>query len=225
MPEASGTAGVGSNATSSDGTGMKPVPDPTTMTTAQLNSAINNLRELIGTRIDGIDKATELRLQMLHDAPGQIKDEIAHLKELILEKFDAVNTRFLERDTRTEQAAQESRISLDAALAAAKEAVGEQNKSNTEKINVAGLVTQKQIDSLTTLMQTSNDSLTDKIEDLKSVQAALSARIDRGEAGYNGARDNRTERRAEVSTGIAILGAVLLIVAIAVPVILALTVK
>jgi hypothetical protein len=214
MPDVSGTAGVGSNATSSDGTGMKPVPDPTTMTTAQLNSAINNLRELIGARIDGIDKATELRLQMLHDAPGQIKDEIQHLKELILEKFDAVNTRFLERDTRTEQAAQESRISLDAALAAAKEAVGEQNKSNTEKINVAGLVTQKQIDSLTTLMQTSNDSLTDKIEDLKSVQAALSARIDRGEAGFNGARENRTEHRADSTILIGAIGTILFIISV-----------
>jgi hypothetical protein len=214
MADASGIAGSGSDSTSSDGTGFKPVPDPTVMTTAQLNSAINNLRELIGARIDGIDKATELRLQMIHDAPGQIKDEIQHLKELILEKFEAVNTRFLERDTRTEQAAQESRISLDAALAAAKEAVGEQNKSNTEKINVAGLVTQKQIDSLTTLMQTSVDSITDKIEDLKSVQAVLSARIDRGEAGYNGVRESRTEHRADYTLLIGAVGMVLFIISV-----------
>jgi hypothetical protein len=115
---------------------------------------------------------------------------------------------------RIEQAALESRISLDAALAAAKEAVGEQNKSNTDKINVAGLATMKQIDALTALMQTSNDSLTDKIEDIKSVQGALSARIDRGEAGYNGVRESRTEHRADYTLLIGAVGMILFIISV-----------
>ena len=195
--------------------GSMPVPDPTKLTTDAVNAAttqwrrdLANVREIIETRLDGMDRAILLRLAEINAAPVTFRREIDHLTDVSRERFDgvdrqftaereyitrlianvsdvadqkftAVNTRFDERDTRTAQAADESRISLDAALAAAKEAVSEQNKANTLAIGKSELATQKQIDALSTLMTTSASALDEKITDVKS-------RLDRSEGRSSG---------------------------------------
>jgi hypothetical protein len=115
------------------------------------------------------------RVRDIHDERFRVSQaELDNVRTVHDEKFSAVDTRFQERDERTAQAAQESRISLDAALAAAKEAVGEQNKANSTAIAKSELATQKQIDSMETLMQTNFSAMESRLADLKS-------RIDRGE--------------------------------------------
>jgi hypothetical protein len=107
--------------------------------------------------------------QLAHEA-------LEHLREVHEQKFMGIGTRFDERDERTAQAAQESRISLDAALAAAKEAVGAQQEANSTAIAKSEAATQKTIDALTASSAAANRSLDDKIADIKS-------RVDRGEGG------------------------------------------
>lgn len=187
-----------------------PRPDPTVLTTAAVDRALASYREIVDTRLTGMDIAVKLVASDVDLARSQadkallhFRDDrdreisalrevltaaIANVSDVTLEKFNAVDTRFQERDTRTQQAADESRISLDAALAAAKEAVSEQNKANTEAIRKSELATQKQIDSLIALMTTANRSVEDKISDLKS-------RLDRGEGQTTGAQEQHTEQR------------------------------
>jgi hypothetical protein len=190
--------------------GNLPVPDPTVLTTQLVDRALAAYREVVEVRLDGMDEATHLLANELtlarqtNDARDLRSREdrdravnalrevltgnIKNVSDVTLEKFNAVDTRFQERDTRTQQAADESRISLDAALAAAKEAVSEQNKANTEAIRKSELATQKQIDSLIALMTTANKSVEDKISDLKS-------RLDRGEGQSSGVAETHSENR------------------------------
>jgi len=188
-----------------------PVPDPTRLTTQLVDRALASFREVVETRIGAMDQATKLvaadvaRISagtesqtehLRHDIDRQLAalreyliEHINRVSDISSEKFVGIDTRFGERDERTAQAAQESRISLDAALAAAKEAVSEQNKANTLAIGKSEAATQKQIDSLVALMNTNNKSVEDKISDLKS-------RLDRGPIEQTVA--NKAERRLDI---------------------------
>lgn len=101
----------------------RPIPDPTQLTTQQLVREISALKELIFTRLDAIDRATELLAADVHRQPTEITTHVGHLKELI-------TARFMERDLRndqyslyTKEALQEARNSALLALVEAKESL------------------------------------------------------------------------------------------------------
>jgi hypothetical protein len=189
-----------------------PNPDPSIITTQQIDRAVNNLEEKIGARLNGIDKATdsfhddlvrvptlldrsilglrellETRLKCMEsDVSGvhkdlaqrgnEIKDQITHLHDLLVskinelasvtaERFIGVGSQFAERDTRTDQRAGDTKLAVDAAFAAAKEATG--------KIE-AGFT--KQIDSMSAMIDTKTKNADDKITDLKDRLTALESR-------------------------------------------------
>jgi hypothetical protein len=203
-----------------------PVPDPTRLTTQLVDRTISAFREVYDVRLAEMDKAIVLAAAQVNKVPqddavrhGQLRAEIDRqttaLREVILgqienirnvtaEKFEAVHIRIEERDIRVEQSAQENRLSLNAALAAAKEAVSEQNKANVQAIAKSEIAVQKQIDAMVQLMATSNKSLEDKIADLKS-------RLDRGEGRDTGSTESRTDRRLDVGSvlqALAVLAAI-----------------
>jgi ribosome-associated translation inhibitor RaiA len=178
-----------------------PIPDPTLLTTVQLNREIAALREVLETRLAGMDRATALIATELEKLTAEFRDRLDHqradrddqlaaLREFLLgqmevvrrvgeERFGAVAIRFEERDLRTQEAATQSRISLDAALAAAKEAVYEQNKANAAAIGKSEAATEKQINALVASIDAARDSLARQITDLKE-------RLDRGEGKSQG---------------------------------------
>ncbi len=189
-----------------------PSPDPTRLTTQLVDRALSAFREVMDSQFESRQRATdlvadnlvkiqrdfELRLTGMKD---DRHTEMAAQREFILskidnvaavnaEKFEAIATQFTERDTRTEQAAQESRISLDAALAAAKEAVSEQNKANTLAIGKSEDATKERLDSLATLGQTTTAALQAQVNDLKG-------RLDRGEGMGAGAQANHVVQRED----------------------------
>jgi hypothetical protein len=196
-----------------------PIPDPTLLTTVQLNREIAALREVLETRLAGMDRATALIATELEKLTAEFRDRLDHqradrddqmaaLREFLLgqlevvrrvgeERFSAVAIRFEERDLRTQEAATQSRISLDAALAAAKEAVYEQNKANAAAIGKSEAATEKQINALVASIDAARDSLARQITDLKE-------RLDRGEGKSQG---------GQAMWGL-IAGGVLLIVAV-----------
>jgi hypothetical protein len=146
-----------------------------------------------------------------------ILSRVANVSDVNQEKFASVETRFAERDTRAAQAADESRISLDAALAAAKEAVSLQNEANSQAIAKSEVATQKQIDALLAQVATSNKSLEDKITDLKG-------RLDRGEGTDRGVAESTTAARAQsnwTTTQLVTIG--VLVVGTATAIVIALT--
>jgi hypothetical protein len=208
---------------------VKPDPDPTVLTTQLVDRALSAYRDVVDTRLAAIDRATELlapqleriaadalagRANLREDIDRQLaalrevtREWVDRVADVAGEKFSAIETRILERDTRVAQAADDSRISLDAALAAAKEAVGQQNAANAQAIAKSEVATQKQIDAIATLMATGQKATDDKIADLKS-------RLDLGEGGQRGAVEVRTEQRAGRDESRLNMGQVLLAVSI-----------
>ena len=106
--------------TSQWGTGQPPtewmpVPDPTKLTTEQLRRELGALREIIETRLDGMDRATELASEQaavvraeIEQIRGRLREEtaaeVARLRELLETRLDgmdrAIAIQFTERDAR-----------------------------------------------------------------------------------------------------------------------------
>lgn len=197
-----------------------PVPDPTRLTTQLVDRALAAFREVMEVKLSGLATAVELAADKTDAVPveaakqrqalyneverelaaivGLTDEKIARLRDVTVEKFGGIDTRFYERDQRTEQAAQESRISLDAALAAAKEAVSEQNKANAQAIAKSEVATQKQIDANKTLMDTSIASLLTQIGDMKVTVSEMNARTIQ-------IRETGTDHRASVGVVVAMI--------------------
>ena len=139
--------------------GSTPVPDPTILTTQQLYREIATSREILETRLNAMDTATDLNKQATDKIPNIIDNKVAQLKNVfderfatVVEKFRSIETQFKERDTRTEQSSKDSKVAVDAALQAAKEAVGEQNKSNALAIAKSETAFTKQLDQIGALI-------------------------------------------------------------------------
>jgi predicted transcriptional regulator len=187
-----------------DPPGNIPNPDPSILTTAQLLRELANQKELVDATVGPI-------ISRLDVMDRSIDSKVTHLRELHDEKFVSIDKQFDERDVRTDLLATGTKIAVDAALQAAKEAVGEQNKSSALAIAKSETATTKQIDQLQTLIQTNNDATNDKINDIK-------ARLDRGEGGKTGVAADRTERHMDGTFVLAIIMAVTGVVSIVVAV-------
>ena len=145
----------------------RPVPDPTLLTTQQLLREMSNLREVIFTRLDAMDKAMDLFRENITRVPTDVDKQVGHLKALHEEKFMGVQKQFEERDTRTDQTSRDSKVAIDAALQAAKEAVGQQTQASDRAIAKSETATSKQLDQLAVQIQTETKALDGKITDLK----------------------------------------------------------
>jgi len=144
-------------------------PDPTALTTQQLLRENFWLRELLETRIDGMDKALQLLQAFADRTPttNDVQHEVDALREVVFQRLEGIRTQIAERDTTTEKASKDVKSAVDAAFAAAKEAVSEQNKSNALSISKSEAGVTKQIDSIIELIRTTAKGVDDKISDIK----------------------------------------------------------
>lgn len=151
-----------------------PVPDPTTLTTDALHREIATAKEIIGTRIDGMDKALQLLDAQQSRVPSETSKEITHLKELVW-------TRFLERDLRTNQQQTDSKDALQAALKSSNAATVKAEESLNKRFDIADTA-RTQLEERVRLMmpRTESESLhkahTDRINGLVSAIAANTER-------------------------------------------------
>lgn len=155
-------------------TGSRPVPDPTVLTTELTQREISALKELIFTRLDGIDSTIELQQEQISARAAAIRDEVQHLKDVFGEKFTSIATQFIERDKRTEQLSIADKTAIAAALQAQKEAAGASNESIAASIAKSEAGFTKQIDQIGSSIGTLSRTFDDKINDVKS-------RLDKGE--------------------------------------------
>jgi hypothetical protein len=168
----------------------KPDPDPTEATTSQLKDAIANLEGRIASRLDGMDKAIVLLQRTVDRSPtiAEVALSVKEQKELLQSESRALkelmDTKFTDRD-----------LALIAALAAAKEAVGAQNTSNSIAIAKSDSSTVEALKQLQIIFQTNIAAATTQINDLKS-------RLDKGEGSGEGRRQGLSD------TGAFILGAI-----------------
>jgi len=126
------------------GTSRTPIPDPTVLTQRSTDAAkdelrreMQHIRQIMETRMDAADKALILVQSYLDKLPEIRTMEIAQLQSLVeqrfqtenqqfvtvAERFKSIEVQFVERDTRTEQISQGNEKAINAALAAAKEAL------------------------------------------------------------------------------------------------------
>lgn len=137
---------------------VRPDPDPTELTTDNLRREIENLKALTDTKFGGVDRS----LQSLRELVGA---ELDKLDSVTTERFSAVRAQFVERDTRTDQRAGDTKLAVDAAFAAAKEATAEIKTGFT-----------KAIDALQTLITANTKAADDKLDDLKERLTTMEAR-------------------------------------------------
>jgi hypothetical protein len=160
--------------------GSRPIPDPTALTTAALEREIEQLQELIESKIERLE--TKMTGHFLID--GQRFSKID-------EQFRTIESQRVEQKRDTQDA-------LTAALTAQKEAVGKQDEANQKAITKSEATTTDTLNKLSQLFKTTTDALGDKIDDLKE-------RIGRLEATKVGATENRTSIYATV----AVIGSVI----------------
>jgi uncharacterized LabA/DUF88 family protein len=128
---------------------------------------VQHLKELHEERFDGMDKAVVILQQIADEIPAKLSEKVGSLKEIHEEKFASVQVQFRERDVRTEQSSKDSKVAVDAALQAAKEAVGKQNESSDRAILKSEAAVMKQIDAMGELIRSGAKGVDDKFQDLK----------------------------------------------------------
>lgn len=196
----------------SENGGSRPVPDPTVLTTQSQAAAIAALREIIETRLNGMDKAIEL-LQVTNDKfPLIVTSKVSNLHELIDEKFNSIDKQFSERDTRTDKVAELNQKAIDAALQAAKEIVNEQNKSSSQAIAKSEASVTKQIDATTVLIESKSKATDGAFGDIKE----RLTRIESGAVGMiTGRNDVETKSKdnwAWVFGAVGMIGAIVIVI-------------
>lgn len=213
--------------------GWAPVPDPTLLTTALVDKAmqaeekrVEGLLDTLRERLRGMDRATELNLLELARIPEVIDEKVHNAAALTAAETEALRRelgvelvriaqQFTERDTRAERESRDNKVAVDAAFAAQKEAAAKQDESNAKAIDKSEKATAETIGKLSELFDTSNRGLRDKIEE-------VARRIERIEAGAQGTATGRQTTQADSTriqtTIFAVLGVLftVLLVAIAV---------
>jgi hypothetical protein len=189
--------------------GIIPVPDPSRMTTEQLDSRLAGLKDTLVTRLDGMDKAIIVLTSTWEKMPAEIDSHIDQLRALILEKFatvqeqfGSIQTQFKERDIRVESSARDTKVAVDAALQAAEKAVGKQTEAFSLSIAKSETVTSKQIDQQGQLISTMTSGLSGQIVDVKE-------RLSRMESEAKGQADAVNNRQASTSSSVGIIGLVI----------------
>lgn len=162
----------------------RPLPDPTLLTTQQLQREISLQENAVNTRFDGMDKAIELLQKFADKSPTMavLEQQIGSVTLLVEEKFNGVEKQFAERDKRTEQLSLADKTAIAAALQAQKEAAGAQAESNAASTAKQELAFTKLLEQIQQTQSAMNKSTDDKIN-------ALTGRLDRGEGHSKGMGD------------------------------------
>ena len=142
---------------------------------ALLHSEMEGLSGRLDARITSVDHGLD-RIRLLVDREPEVTTQLVNnLKSIHEEKLSSIQVQFIERDVRTEQTSRDSKVAVDAALQAAKEAVEKQNASSALAIAKSESATTKQIDTQGILITTATTSLNERID---AASATMNSKID-----------------------------------------------
>lgn len=182
-----------------------PIPDPSAITEREINKAKADLRREFEIKLDGLAQNLDTRRDgyvslfeaRLDGAVHRLDEKIAS----VVVKFEGVDLRLLERDRR-----------FDSTLVAYRDAANAQIVSTANAAVKIEASFTKEVDSIKTLIGAMKEGFNADVSNLKG-------RMDRGEAGSQGARTQAEDRRAnttQATTIVAgIVGFLVLLVAIA----------
>jgi hypothetical protein len=159
-----------------------------------IDRAIESSASATTARVDSIEKALELFRDQITRVPTDVDRQILALRELVFERFRAIDMRFDERDKRANQRAEAGNTAMEAAFAAAKE--------NTTEIK-AGFT--KSIDGLQNLMSTAVKATELMVSDLKERVTAIESRTSGMTAANTENRAANTDNSARMVAIIAVV--------------------
>src|ERR1035437_6646809 len=178
--------------------------DPSQLTTRQILREVSLLDDKIDARLTAEEKAHDKLQSLFEGVPGMIERALIQLNSVNIEKCASIKTQFHELDTQTKQSSKDSKTAVDAALQAAKEAVGEQNKSSALAISKSEIAVTKQIDQIYTLIAAANKTTDEKINDLKS-------RLDQNVGQEVGVKAVKDDGKSWIAIGISLVGLLVMI--------------
>lgn len=188
----------------------RPVPDPTEKTIElvlrkdielkdsmhredeHLRTLIKNLSRRFTEILREKDKAIKLLQDFANSSPktAEVDLRVDGLLALVEEKFNGVQTQFLERDDRSAQTGRDKQIAIDAALQSQKDAVSKQNESNAQAIAKSEAAFTKQIDQQQQLITANNKATDERFTAIKTTTDErtndLKSRLDRLEGKTKG---------------------------------------
>jgi hypothetical protein len=192
---------------------VTPRPDPTKLTTDQLYREIAALKEIVFTRLDGMDRALSVATDDLNRQPTAIDKAIDHLKDMLgarmngmdqlrEQKFAEMKMQFREQDSRFSVITQASKEAIEKALASAKEAIVEQNRASDLATAKSESNFTKQIDQQGTIIQNQAKNNDVQVGDIKE-------RLNKLEGMNLGKYDTEKTHRDNTALYIAILAAII----------------
>jgi hypothetical protein len=226
----------GEDGTSSLQADHRPSPDPTILTTQNLQREIAALKEVVNTRIDAMDKAVLLLQQRADRVPSEVDLKTSALKELMIEKFKSFDVQidgivtgmqlqFKERDVRTSQTSEADKTAVNAALKAQQESVEKQNTAFSLAAQKQSDSFTKQLDLLVSTVSEIRKGLEDKITSGTKVNddkiGLIDARITRIESMAQGLSLAKTDQSKDTTLIISLVALVLTIIGVATAVLVA----
>ena len=189
----------------------------------EMTIMITGITDVITTRLDAIDKATEIFQANLTRVPTDVDKQIGALRSIVNEQLLRIEQGIAQNDLRYEQRYIASQAALsaaflaaqsavNAALASAKDAVQAasvaaekavmaQNEANSAAINKTELSVAKQIDGIMISLTLSAKTLDEKI-------GLINARLDRGDGISMNKSSNQSNGFAMGSMAIAAIAVV-----------------
>ena len=175
---------------------IRPIPDPTVLTTAASVRLEEMIRNLITT-------------------------ENKHMMDLFTAKLATIESRFQMLEARTAEQKKDTKDALDAALAAQKEAVAAQTASSEKSITKSETATIERIKAVETLLSASSHATDDKIDDLKvrvvAIEAVKLGTSEGTAAAHESGVDSRAVIASVIQVGLAIVAVGSLLFAILKP--------
>jgi cation transport regulator ChaB len=188
-------------------------PDPTVLTTQQMTRAVQAERDYVDGQLDvlrerltGIDRATVVLNETVNRTPTEIQKEIAHLRELMTERFNSVDKQFQERDTRQERESRDNKVAVDAAIVAQKEAAAQRDLANQKAIDKSELATAETMKAFGELFRTTTDNIKEQFSALELKVTQLIAGAAGGKEKAAGINANFTLLIALAVLAVLVLG-------------------
>jgi len=195
-----------------------PIPDPTSLTTEQLDKAIRSLHEYLESRIVGVERAVEvaseereksaqaLRVQLSHEIASGDAALREHIEQQVKQLSIMLDAGRREVDVRAEaerKAIEKSEVSYDKRFAG----VNELRKQMQDLIASH----QKTVHDLTaTLMP--REVAESKFADLERVNRAVTSRLDQAGGKELGTEKQEAKQQFSTTTGVALVMAAVAII-------------
>lgn len=198
--------------------GIKSPLDPTPRTMEFSHRESEAIRELINEKFlnvqsinEGTQRAIELLQSQADRQPQPIENKLAieALKELVEAKIGGLKELIQEMLKSVQTQFEQNKVALDAALNAAKEAVSEQNKSNTLAINKSEDAFKKLLETSGTRVDATEKATDGKIADIKDRVTAIEGRTNGVNEQKQEVKDNRSLVFGLIGAGGVIIGTII----------------